>query len=248
MKRQIWILNIALVVASAGLAWKLKADWQAAARRYGQLAPEKTAASSAPPAAAVAPAAGLEIIAQGNLFSPDRNNRLPEPDRTPPPPDPILVGIANLGSRRVALLAESPGQPDALPRQVGENESFSEFKVVAIRDHHVEVEFQGKRKRLEVMATPRQVAAPAARTSGPTVVTSGASGVVSVAPTAPSADAVPPLDRPNSTGLPDVRTSADMFGRSGTDNYPEGTVIQGWRKVTRATPFGKQVWWERVKQ
>jgi len=42
---------------------------------------------------------------------------------------------------------------------------------------------------------------------------------------------------------------ASVFGRRAcdpNDSYPEGAVVDGWRKTSSTTPFGRACFWERA--
>ena len=254
MRKQTWIVNVLLIAAAAGLAVKLRGDWILANQRYGQLSATVAPKRGATPLGGSNPALNLpaaearsNAIVQNNLFSPDRNNSVSQlVQSTPPPPLPVFTGSLDLGNGRpIALMVDGVAQPGTMPRSVHEGETIGSYKLVKIAGSFVTVEYEGQQKRVELQLTPMQRSAPAAYAETPRTPSAPAA-VVNVGP----ASAPPPV-RPGSqtsTGYPDTRTSHDMFGADGVDHYEAGTVVDGWKKITRASPFGTQVWWERVKQ
>lgn len=251
MRKQAWIINVLLIAAAAGVAVKLRGDWTLANQRYEKLntrvSPKAPAASSSLPAATSVASPGNspmnDAIVQNNLFTPDRNNNIPQPvQSTPPPPLPVFTGSINLGNGHpIALMSETPA---GAPRQVKEGETIGGYKVDRIADSFVMVEYDGQKKRVEVQSAPQQTSAPPAYTAEQrTAPSAPPPAVTNVMPSTPPR--VQPGNK-SSTGFADTRTSRDMFGQDGVDKYPAGTVIDGWKKVERTSPFGSQVWWQKV--
>jgi len=256
MRKQNWIINVVLLALAAVLGMKLRGDWVRTTQQ--QKAADAFAKSAAPPAsapnAAVAPVPGAELIAQNNLFSPDRNNVQAQPlELKPAPPDPVLLGSMNVGSGPIGLMVDGAAQPGTPAHPVRVGEMIGEYKLVKVGDTFAMVEYQGQQKRVEVQSAPHQIngSVPLANTAiaRPATQQTIAPKTPVVGPGSPARSvSVLPYKGVTSTGNPDSRSSSDMFGLGVQDNYPAGTVLDGWQKVEHPWPFGgKQVWWERVK-
>lgn len=252
MRKQMLVLNVILLLAAIGLVYKLRADWKSTAKRQEALA--AGAASTAPSAAGIpaAPqtATGLETIVANNLFFSDRNNEMPKAiEKKPAPPQPLLVGTMNLGRTKLALMVEA-NQPAAMPRQVKEGESFAGYTLVEIGNNQVILEWEGIKKTVDVSMAAVQVAAPAytPSASSPPPVSSTASSPVTITPGAPpppnSAQIIPGKQGPGEQFLPGSTSRVAYAG----DPLPPGTVINGYMKVERVSPFGKEMWWQKVDQ
>ena len=221
MRQQMAILNVVLLVVALGLGIKLRGDWQRAQRRYAALGAATPPALPGAPAQA-ALAADWEVIAQRNLFSPDRNNELPKSAGEKQQPEPIVVGTMNLGpGRKLALMSEANPPAGTMPRQVKEGETFAGYRVVSIGDNEVEIEYEGQKKKLGVYISAQQVSSPPASASSPQVVSTGS------VPAGPMNQSVTTLDANN--------------------ELPAGTVVGDRRKVVTKTPWGNSISWEPVK-
>lgn len=262
MRRQMLVINVVLLVAAVGLALKLRADWRRANQRYQALAASATPAPGPHPAQrdpGAAPAADLDVITRGNLFSPDRSNELPKSaERKATPPEPVLVGTLNLGSGKLALLAEANTPAGAMPRQVHEGEVFAGYRLVSIRDNQVVVEYEGERKTVDLSIAARQVAPPPGVAAATSATSSASPPAVTTIQQIP-ASALPAGAKhdPNASGGTTafgpgagptgvlIPGTTSLFGHK--DNLPAGAIIGDRRKVVRQTPFGEQVWWELIK-
>jgi hypothetical protein len=245
MRKQTWVVNVLLLALAAGLGVRLRGDWiRGAQRQQGLYGPAKSTGlpAGAFPGAVVPPVASTESIVQNNVFSPDRNNLVPQViQRQPPPPDPVLLGSMDLGTP-VALMTEGGPQPGPV-RQVKQGEEIGGYKVVKISGDFVTVSYEGQEKRIQVLTAPRQVGAPSQAYVEP-------ARPVSSVTTANPASKNPPREDSgiNKSWKGDTLTSGDMFGNGVPDTYPAGTVINGYRKMEHPWPFGgKQVWWEKVQ-
>jgi hypothetical protein len=243
MRKQTWVVNVLLLVVAAALGAKLRGDWIRGAQRQRALdAPVKSTglAAEAFPGANVPLVPGTELIVQNNLFSPDRNNVVPEVIQHPPaPPDPVLLGSMDLGTP-VALMTEGGPQPGPV-QQVKEGQEIGGYKVVKIAGDYVTVAYEGQEKKIQVQTAPRQVNAPTQAYVEPARSTPRA---------APAAKTPPPeTSGINKSWKGDTKTSGDMFGNGVPDTYPAGTVINGYKKMVHPWPFGgAQVSWEKVPQ
>jgi len=250
MRRQLLIVNVILLLAAVGLGYKLRADWKQAARRQETLAANQT--PTAPPAVGLPappqPTGGAELIVANNLFFSDRNNQIPvAAQKKPAPQQPLLIGTMNLGRTKLALMVEA-NQPATMPRQVKEGEDFAGYRLIEIGNNQVVIEWEGIKKTVDVSLTPVQVSAPAytpTASNAPTV-SSTASAPVTITPGTPpppdTAKIIPGKQGPGEEFLPGSTSKVAYAG----DPLPPGTVISGYMKVERASPFGKEMWWQKV--
>ncbi len=249
MRKQMLILNVILLLAALGLGYKLSADWKVTARRQEALS--AGAASVAPTAAglpaAPQPASGLETIVAQNLFFSDRTNEIPKAlEKKPAPLQPLLIGTMNLGRTKLALMVEG-NQPSGMPRQVKEGDTFAGYTLVEIGNNQVVLEWEGIKKTVDVSMTPVQVAAPAftpAASSAPSVSSTASSPVTITQGTPPPPD--------TAKIIPGKTDCAHSYGCGRVayagDPLPPGTIINGYMKFERASPFGKEMWWQKVDQ
>jgi hypothetical protein len=157
----------------------------------------------------------------------------------------------NLGpGRKMALLLE-PSQPGATPRQVKEGETFGGYKIAMIGDNQVTLEFEGQQKKIEVSTAARQVPPPAVASSAP------APQIISTTNTAPALPMTPQAPPPPNTAqiIPGKQgpSNEPIQGTNsvrayGNDPLPAGTIINGYIKVERASPFGREVWWQKMEE
>jgi hypothetical protein len=257
MRRQKWIINLVLLALAAMLVVKLRGDWMLANQRYATIKPQVKPVAVAPNIAAPgglsanpATISMADAIVQNNLFSPDRNNNVPPPvQKHEPPPEPILLGAMDIGGGPIALMAEGGERPGPA-RQVKIGDAIGGYKLVKVAGSFVMVEWEGEQKRLEVQFAPQQIRGPQAsdqRAAQPVVV--GPTTPVPSNVTNATNKPTPQNPSGNSTGDKNTRTSFDMFGPGVQDNFPAGTIRDGWKKVEHPWPFGgKQVWWEKVQQ
>jgi len=252
MRRQMLILNVILLLTALGLGYKLSADWKRTAQRQEALT--AGAVSTAPsasglPATTQAPS-GLEAIVANNLFFSDRNNQIPQAvEKKPAPPQPILIGTMNLGRTKLALLVEA-NQPSAMPRQVKEGETFGGYHLVEIGDNQVVLEWEGTKKTVDVSMTAVQVAAPAytpAASSAPPVSSTATAAVTITPGTPPPPDTAKIIAGKQGPGEQFLPGSTSRVAYAG-DPLPPGTIINGYMKVERTSPFGKEMWWQKVDQ
>ncbi len=160
MRKQKWIINVVLLAVAVVLGLKLRGDWvRTTQQQKASDAFEKAAAPAAgAPNWAAGPVPGAELIAQNNLFSPDRNNVQEQPAELKPlPPDPLLLGSMNVGSGPIALMVDGAAQPGTPAHPVRLGEMIGEYKLVKVGDTFAMVEYQGQQKRVEVQTSPHQI-------------------------------------------------------------------------------------------
>jgi hypothetical protein len=208
------------------------------------LPPILTLPADAPPTQATA---YYEIAAQ-LPFSPDRNPTVVV-EVAAPKPMPALPGyhgMMNFGEGPRVILSTS-GVPQR-SYQVGQ--TIGDFKLVAVAQSGLVFEWDGKqvpagyaelaqraRESAPAQAQPTSApvsASPAPRSSTTAVTTVGARSSESV---------------PGSGGslMSDTADSQGMRECKAGDNTPEGTIVNGFKKLTTSSPFGTICRWVPAK-
>lgn len=246
MRRNLWVIDLTLLIAVVITGLVLKQKWSESSERERALL-RQVVASGPPPAlpnipvvSAATPANYIQV-AQMMLFSKDRNpNVILDPPPPPPPPPPmpplpVAYGVIDIGSGPTAILAEKPG---ATQRGYRAGEKIGAFKIVAFNNREILLDWDGKpiKKTFEEIAArkstipteqqtpvPDGQAATQPQSSAPTTTNLGAG------PKGPGADL-------------GNQTKACAAG----DNSPAGTVQDGFKKVVNKTPFGDVCRWEPV--
>ncbi|MFN7995701.1 MAG: hypothetical protein U0Q18_18975 [Bryobacteraceae bacterium] len=242
MKRKLFLASALLLAASAVIAMRVRQDWldaqareQAILRARVKPAPVPPIAKT-PPEPPVKPAAYIDI-AQKMLFSRDRNPTVivdapPPPKPKPMPPLPVFHGMLDLGDGPTAILSVKPG---AEHRDFRPGDEVGEFKLVAVNNDEIVLEWDGKTITKNVRELFQKEPAPSPTTGRVASAAAPTAAAPTVAPG--SAPAAPGTD------LGDRGIKACQAG----DSSPAGTVTDGFRKVVKASPFGKSCFWEPAK-
>jgi len=239
VKRKLLLANLALLALSVAGAVHLRREWtEARAREQAVL--EKRIQPAPPPRmpalATTEPvkAAGYNDIAQKMLFSKDRNPVVvveppPPPKVVPMPALPLFHGVLNLGDGPMAIMSLGPKAPH---RDYQPGDQVGEFKLVAVNNEELVLEWEGQTitKKVDEMLD-RSTAAPPA--PGP------------VAAAAPAPAPPRPVTPAPATPGPDLNNGIKACQPG--DTSPAGTVAEGMRKVIRGTPFGSRCYWESDK-
>jgi hypothetical protein len=241
-RRELILIIGGLIGLNLLLGWFLGRLWKDYRSRTQWLYAGTSAQSRAPLAAGSnrtgQPQSFVEIVGR-DVFSPLRGSPPPQPPEAANAPKlPILFGTMNLGSGRFALMA--PGdQASPVSKRVLPGEEIGGYKLVSIGTSNVVLEWQEKKITLDISESARHVPGIVEKTASPslhpapmTMAGSTTSSATTVAPftVGPSASAA----RSSMPGaFPDV---------------PEGTVVDGKRKVLVPTPFGPVVQWQEVGQ
>jgi hypothetical protein len=225
----------------------LRREWIEAHARTQALLSLKIVPVPAAPLAPLAKFAPLTAVpyaevAQLNLFSKDRNPQViidpPAPVKEKPvPPFPVAHGVLLWEGTPPTIVLS--GRPGGAQRGYHPSEQIGEWKIVSIDNQYVVLEWDGKefKKRIDelmdkgplVAEVPKTPAAAAAATATPAVAKSQSLSDSSK------------QDRFVEVG------SADTKGCKPGDDTPSGTVVDGFKKVVSATPFGNACRWEQVK-
>jgi hypothetical protein len=242
LKRKLWFLNILLVAAIALAVWQLRKEAREFhARERGILGmrppvPPPPSQPPAPPPPTVTGAAYLEI-ADKFLFSSDRNSKvIVDPPKPPPPPKPLpplpaVYGVMNIGGGPTVMMAERSG---GRQRGVHPGEKIGDFKLVSASSEELVLAFEDRtvKKKVDELID---------RGGTEQVVAVGQGGPAGAAASAPAPP--PPVGKPE----PGVKLGDGLASCQTNDASPEGTVVNGMRKVVRRTPFGDACSWEAVK-
>jgi hypothetical protein len=241
LRRKLWLVDITLLVLVALAFTALRQRWLEGRAREEALLKRIVPVAGPPvipplPAYSRATAAQYIEVAEKMVFSRDRNPTvILDPPAPPPPPKPmpqlpVAYGVMNLGDGPTAILSEKPG---AQHRGYKAGEKIGEFKVVALNNKEIVLEWDGKylKKNIEELADRTPIAqAPAAE---------------------PQQQAAEPA-KTQSTSIGKPEGPGTDMGNSTRacvpgDTSPPGTVQDGLRKVVTKTPFGESCRWEPAK-
>ena len=240
------LLDLALAALVCFLVFQMRREWVEAHARAQAFLSQKLTPVPAPrlaPLPKVAPLAAVLYaeVAQLNLFSKDRNPQvildpvLP-PKEKPIPAFPVARGVLLWpGTPAAVVLSVRKGGPQRAYRV---DDQAGDWKIVSVDNQYVVLEWDGKefKKRIdELMDRGTQVAetvqTPAAQAANPA---------------APKPQAQSLSDSSKSDRWIDVGAT-DMKGCKPGDDTAVGTVLDGFKKVVSATPFGPGCRWEQVK-
>ncbi|HEY2015271.1 MAG TPA: hypothetical protein VGH38_17295 [Bryobacteraceae bacterium] len=230
MNRKLWILNVVLVAIAVFAGFQLRKEWRAAKAR--EAATLKVPLRTLPvskydplPAAAPVTPSGYADIAQKMLFDKSRNPTVvvelpPEPPPKPVPPLPVYHGLMNIGGM-MAILSVSKDSPH---QAIHLGEPIGQFKLLDVNSEEMTLEWEGQtiRKKLDELAAPPAPPEPAAAARYE----------------APAAAAPAPPPPPVKSG-PGEATQFGFKVCAVNDGNAEGTVIEGYKKIMHATPFGQ---------
>ena len=235
MKRKLILLNLVLAGLIGAAAWQLRVEWLAAKQHEKEVLGVKVKPAApplyvAPPGAQPVVPAHYIDVANKDLFSKDRNpNVIVEPPPPPPPPKPmpalpVVKGILNIDGV-TAIMSESG---KAIQKEIRPGEQIGEFKLLAINNEEIVLEWEGKQVRRRVMELfDRSIPEPAPAAAANT----------------------PAAAAPNKPALavkagPGQDIGAGRKACVPGDTTPVGTVVDGLKKISWSTPFGEGCAWE----
>jgi hypothetical protein len=239
LKRRIVILNVVLAAVAVFAGIQLRNEWLAARAREAAtlpgppVKPAPVPPYTALPGAEPVLAAGYSMIPQKFLFDPSRNSTVVEVVvvTPPPPPKPMPAlprfhGEMNLDGI-MAVLSEAPNSPQ---RFVKPGETIGEFKLLDVNTQELVFEWDGQtiHKGLNEL-TDR---------GGASSDVPGSSAAARAAP-----PAAPVVKTPTGPGQ---ATPQGYKTCNPNDSTPDGTVVDGFRKVSMPTPFGAACRWDPV--
>jgi len=244
-RREQIVLVLSLAVANLLLGWylvRLGRTYRSSTRWiYAATESEHAAAPAAEAAKTGAPQSFADIV-DGNLFSPQRTSQLLQAAQEVKPPElPLLYGTMNVGDGWFALMAPG-GESSPLSKRVLPGEEIGGYKLVSIGTSQVVLDWQQRTFTVDVSESARRVPRIVEKTAPAQVSTPGGSRpLLSNSPTRPAAV--------NTVGgsPPGAGHQASGYMPPGADaDAPEGTVVDGRRKVVVQSPFGPQVRWVPV--
>ena len=247
MKRNLVLLNVALLATAGLLAWTLLGQRRQFEAEHGLDQPspgsQETAAASRGPAPPTF-ARSFAAIVDHHLFNPDRSNDLPEELTDGPQqalhPAPVLMGMMGLGAEEVALMVPGrSGRSGGLYRRLKVGEALDGYTLVSIGTDRVVMKIGDREVRVGMDRRSRRPR----RTSR----TAGTSQTATPSTTGVGARRSSGNRRQGSSG----RRSARSARQRATNlmNTPVGTVRDGKRLIEQQTPFGPvRVWVEDKSQ
>ena len=242
-RREQIVLLLCLVVANVALGWHLGRLWREYRSRTRWIyATAATEAAAVPAVDSAQPLMSQNFadIVDRNLFSPQRTNQPPQTAQEVKPPElPLLYGSMNLGKGWFALMAPG-GEASPVPKRVVPGDEIGGYKLVSIAVSQVVLNWQGKQVTVDVSESARRVPRIVERAAAP----EGASGRSQPGP-APAATGRGPVISVSGSAEKD-HVNEPWSPPGAKPDTPEGTVIDGRRKVVVDTPFGKQIEWQLV--
>lgn len=240
MRGRLLVLNLLLLAGCVAAGMRLRSQMEAHERRQQEFL-RATVAPPPPPALALpspppqVSASNYVEVAQKLLLSRDRN-----PDviievaaPKPVPPLPRYYGLMNFGEGPRIILAPH-GKPQ---KSYVVGDEVGEFRLVALEPTGLVFEWEGKqiRKRFdELKDRSEQAPAQQAAAGAPQQAAQGISTVSNVS-------IVQERKGPGGEAGENYR-----YCQPG-DTTPPGTIMEGYRKVVRKSPFGDQCLWEKVQ-
>lgn len=243
MKTKYILLNLCLLAAVVLVGWQVRTRLAAAAADRARTArnPIQSAVGNVPPSVPVpdaAPAARFAEVATKDLFARDRNPVvIVEPPKVEKPKDmpglPVLFGVLGLPGGTRAMMAERSGLPS---KTVRAGDTIGEFTVLALNTSTVKFGWEGREIERKVdELIDRGVHGVDAQTNAAAQPGQALQSPISAQPA------------PVLQGSP-IGIELGAPGRSEKqcrpgDSSPAGTVLEGYRKVLTATPFGNSCRW-----
>lgn len=243
MKRNLVLLNVALLATAGLLAWSLLGQWRQFEAEHALDRPDSASPAAAPASQGPPPptfASSFAAIVDHHLFNLDRSNDLPEELAEGPqvelPPAPVLMGMMGIGGEEVALMVPGgSGSSGGLYRRLKVGEQLDGYTLVRIETDRVVMTTGSREVRVGMerrTRRPRRTArtSASAPSSAPSTTGVGAGS-----------------GSGNRRGSASSRRSARSARQRATNlmNTPVGTVKDGKRLVEQQTPFGPvRVWVE----
>jgi hypothetical protein len=235
------LLDLALLVVAGLLGWQLRQEWIASHVRTLALLHSNLPQVQVPGLPSLdkidplTAAAYLEIAAK-NLFSADRNPNViveavkPEPEK-PVPPFPVAHGVMLWDGVPPTIVLSERG--NGAQKGYHPGDTIGQWKLVALDNSYVNFEWDGKefKKRIDELIdrTPiPEAAAPAGNKAAPVAAKPAASTSLST----------------GQKSGPGIDLGGGQKGCVAGDSDPDGTVMDGMKKVVVATPFGNNCHWE----
>lgn len=239
MKRSLILLNVALLGTVILMGYTLVGQWhrfEAEHRPGVSNSGARAASGGSDGPASPASASSFAAIVDHHLFSPDRNNDLPD-GLTDEPPEalrspPVLMGTMEISGEDYALMVPvGPGKSGRLYRRLQVGEELGGYTLVRIGMDRVVMKTGSREVEVGMddrSRKPKKTARTTPRVEGARPQTTGVG---------------------SGTRRTDAsrrqRARSDRRRGSDTSNLPVGTVRDGKRLIEEQTPFGAiKVWVE----
>jgi hypothetical protein len=231
LKPKFIALNLLLALALGAIVWQARAKWdESQAKRRNNLSVKVTPIAAPPltpvPKPDAAPATKYADVATKDLFSKDRNPtvvieppKVEEPKKMPPLP--IVYGVLGLPSGTKAIMSEKKGIDS---RSVQAGDTIGEFKIATLDPQNVTFDWDGKQisRKIEDLIDRSNPAGPG--------------GAQPASQAGVPATVIPAKPIPAGPGR-EISGQANRPCVPG-DNSPLGTVVDGYKKNFRPSPFG----------
>lgn len=245
MTRKLLILDVALAAVVVYAGFQLRHEWLAAQARDAatldrpQPRPAAPPHYTSPPIPPAVMAAGYNDIAQKFLLDRSRNPTVvlevpPPPPPKPMPPLPVYRGMMNLDGVS-AIMSVSANAPQ---QEIRPGEMIGPFKLVEVGEREITLEWDGKAIHKTMDELSDHGGAASESQNRPAAQDRAARTVVPVAPPPPVAKT--PIGPGQDTGRGNRVCDNN-------DSYPNGAVVDGYRKIISPTPFGPQCRWDPVR-
>lgn len=244
MNRKLWLLNLALIGLAVTAGIQLRSRYVAEKSREAAKLHKPVSALPAPPfAAAPTPPATLPSnylnVAQKDLFDRSRNPDVPVEAPPPPPPPPpmpplpVYHGVMNFGDGPLVIMSVTA---TSAHEAVKPGEPIGPFKLVDITRTDLTLDWNGQKVRK-----------PLWELQGHSLPQADQNNIADRTAQAQSAPAAPPKPavREESKGPGETYNTGSRGCQPG-DTDPVGTVKDGYKKVSVATPFGNACLWDPV--
>jgi hypothetical protein len=264
LKRNLLLLNLALLVLVCFLGWYVRKKWiESRDHEHKVLTAKVQPVPVVPPAPLkkVAPieAPAYSVVVEKHLFSADRNpNPIIDPPLPPPPPPPMpplpsAHGVMLWDGVPPTVVLSEKGRPGQKGYHPGDK--IGQFTVVSVSNKEVVFDWDGKQvaARLDDMLTRGLNSAPSApdtpqrgtQPAGPQPTPQGSGATATNLTQGVSLTGNDTAGSPKGPGaeLPGQGINSCVAG----DNTPPGTIVNGLQKKVDKTPFGVICRWEPAR-
>lgn len=245
MRGRLLLLNLLLLAGCVAAAWRLRVQHEEHARRQREFLSARVAPPPAPVVALPSPppqisAASYLEVAQKLLFSRDRNpNVIIEVAAPKPvPPLPHYYGMMNFGEGPRVILA-LPGKPQ---KSYVQGDKVGDFVLAAIEPSGLVFEWEGKQIRKRFDELKDQGEAPPAPQQA-----AGGGGAAPAAAAPQVVSTVATVTTVQEKKGPGAEAGENLRYCQPGDATPAGTIVDGYRKVVKKSPFGESCLWEKVQ-
>ena len=249
MRRKLVFLNLLLATLVAAAGWQIRERWLEGKKREAELLARVAPSPPAPvlPAAeAPAPVQAAQYldVAAKDLFAKDRNPTvvIEAPKPVPEPPLPTVQGVMDLGFGATIFMTEQGKQQKGYK----EGDKVGEYKLVKATRTDLEFEWNGKTFQKTVAELKAKPVPVAANTQQGSSTAAAAPEQVTLNYRVTSDEEMKKAQKkdPSSTW---VDTGGVNHACAPGDTAPAGTVVNGYRKVTRPSMFGTTCFWEPAR-